>query len=48
MSAILSVTWLAGWGWLIRSVVAGVLVLAGVLLTIWSLSRRTVTAKAPD
>ena len=48
MSAILSATWLAGWGWLIRSVVAGVLVLAGVLLTIWSLSRRTVTAKARD
>ncbi|MBN1640329.1 MAG: hypothetical protein JXA09_03765 [Anaerolineae bacterium] len=45
MSAIVSASWLAGWTWVIRVILAAALVVAGVLLTLWSLSRRSVEAK---
>jgi hypothetical protein len=41
MSAILSVSWLAGWLWLLRFVVPVLLVLSGTLLLLMSLGRGT-------
>jgi hypothetical protein len=45
MSAILSVTWLAGWMWVFRFIVPVVLVLGGVLLLLWGWSRSSASVK---
>jgi hypothetical protein len=45
MAAILSVTWIAGWLWLLRFVAPVVLVLGGVVLLLWSLTRQSAAFK---
>ena len=46
MSAILSVTWLASWMWVLRFTVPVALVLGGVLMLLWGLSRSSALFKA--
>ena len=45
MAAILSLSWIAAWLWVLRFVVPTILVLTGTLLILWSIARNTVAFK---
>jgi hypothetical protein len=45
MAAILSITWVAGWLWMVRFVFPVALVFGGIVLLLWSLTRRSASFK---
>jgi hypothetical protein len=45
MSAIVSATWLAGWLWLVRTVAPVLVILVGVSLLLWGLTRQATWLK---
>jgi hypothetical protein len=45
MAALLSITWLAGWLWMLRFVAPIMLVFGGIVLLLWSLTRQSLSFK---